>query len=120
MTETEFSEHPSATQDGDAEEAPDALGTSAEVAEPRPPGTETDQAADLAERAESGDEAAELAQAEAGGLDPVIEEAATPEVEHLVEEAREAPQDDDLTDVPTRSEEHTSELQSRPHLVCRL
>src|SRR5690554_7488330 len=23
-------------------------------------------------------------------------------------------------DIPTRSEEHTSELQSRPHLVCRL
>src|SRR5690554_7441288 len=26
----------------------------------------------------------------------------------------------DLTIVDTRSEEHTSELQSRPHLVCRL
>src|SRR5436305_15217020 len=25
-----------------------------------------------------------------------------------------------LTSAPTRSEEHTSELQSRPHLVCRL
>src|SRR3989442_3486451 len=25
-----------------------------------------------------------------------------------------------LFDVPMRSEEHTSELQSRPHLVCRL
>ena len=80
MTETEFSEHPSATQDADAEEAPDALGTPAEAAEPRPAGTESDQAADLAERAESGDEAAELAQAEAGGPDPVIEQAATPEV----------------------------------------
>ncbi len=101
MTETEFSEHPSATQDADAEEAPDALGTPAEAAEPRPAGTESDQAADLAERAESGDEAAELAQAEAGGPDPVIEQAATPEVEHLEEEAREASQDDDLTDVPT-------------------
>ncbi len=101
MTETEFSEHPSATQDADAEEAPDALGTPAEVAEPRPPETETDQAADLAERAESGDEAAELALDEAGGPDPVVEEAATPEVEHLEDEAREAPREDDLTDVPT-------------------
>jgi len=101
MTETEFSEHPSATQDADAEEVPDALGTPTEAAEPRPAGTETDQAADLAERAESGDEAAELAQAEAGGPDPVIEQAAGPEVEHLEEEAREASQDDDLTDVPT-------------------
>jgi transcription termination/antitermination protein NusG len=100
MTETEFSEHPSATQDADAEEAPDALETPAEAAEPLPAGTETDQAADLAERAESGDEAAELAQAEAGGPDPVIEQAATPEVEHLEEEAREAPQIDDLSDVP--------------------
>src|SRR3989442_8520912 len=26
----------------------------------------------------------------------------------------------DLVDGPIRSEEHTSELQSRPHLVCRL
>src|SRR5690554_7483321 len=26
----------------------------------------------------------------------------------------------EVTDKPTRSEEHTSELQSRPHLVCRL
>src|SRR5436305_6336259 len=26
----------------------------------------------------------------------------------------------DTTRVPIRSEEHTSELQSRPHLVCRL
>src|SRR5690554_7207869 len=25
-----------------------------------------------------------------------------------------------ITALPTRSEEHTSELQSRPHLVCRL
>src|SRR5690554_7331815 len=25
-----------------------------------------------------------------------------------------------VTDLPVRSEEHTSELQSRPHLVCRL
>src|SRR5690554_7214001 len=25
-----------------------------------------------------------------------------------------------IDDVPDRSEEHTSELQSRPHLVCRL
>src|SRR5207244_3714879 len=81
MTETGFSEHPSATQDADAEEVPDALGTPTEAAEPRPAGTETDQAADLAERAESGDEAAELAQAEAGGSDPVIEQAAGPEVE---------------------------------------
>src|SRR5436305_7564266 len=29
-------------------------------------------------------------------------------------------QDRPLPDVPHRSEEHTSELQSRPHLVCRL
>src|SRR3989442_9120147 len=27
---------------------------------------------------------------------------------------------DDLVDLVDRSEEHTSELQSRPHLVCRL
>src|SRR3989442_11511356 len=27
---------------------------------------------------------------------------------------------DQARDVPVRSEEHTSELQSRPHLVCRL
>ena len=101
MTETEFSERPSATEDGEAEDAPDATGTPAESVEPRLTGTETDQAADIAERAESGDEAAELAQAEAGGPDPVIEEAPGPEVEHLEQEAREAPQDDDLTDVPT-------------------
>src|SRR5436305_10373749 len=32
---------------------------------------------------------------------------------HLIEEIR-------LDERPDRSEEHTSELQSRPHLVCRL
>jgi len=101
MTETSFSERPSATQDGDAEDEPGAPVTPPEAAEPRPAGSEAVQAADLAERAESGDEAAELALAEAGGPDPVVDEAATPEVEHLEDEAREAPQDVDLTDVPT-------------------
>ncbi|HYV02507.1 MAG TPA: transcription termination/antitermination protein NusG [Actinomycetota bacterium] len=101
MTETSFSERPSATQDGDAEDEPGAPVTPPEAAEPRPAGSEAVQAADLAERAGSGDEAAELALAEPGGPDPVADEAAAPEVEHLEDEAREAPQDVDLTDVPT-------------------
>src|SRR3989442_14687877 len=39
--------------------------------------------------------------------------------DHLVED-REAALDDVHVAVVERSEEHTSELQSRPHLVCRL
>src|SRR5207253_11438583 len=34
--------------------------------------------------------------------------------------SRSAPPDRDLAALPIRSEEHTSELQSRGHLVCRL
>src|SRR3712207_8402817 len=38
---------------------------------------------------------------------------------HEVEPVRDPP-DDDVRDQPGRSEEHTSELQSRQYLVCRL
>jgi transcription termination/antitermination protein NusG len=61
-------------------------------------GTETDEAADIVERAESGDQAAELALQEAGGEPPTTEEPAPPE---LAAPQIEPPPEDDLTDVPT-------------------
>src|SRR3712207_8561641 len=45
------------------------------------------------------------------------------EAAHAIQEVRqlvEVPLEDDLDGLPQRSEEHTSELQSRQYLVCRL
>src|SRR5436305_5597557 len=40
--------------------------------------------------------------------------------QRLMEQSPGGPASDDLRRFRRRSEEHTSELQSRPHLVCRL
>jgi transcription termination/antitermination protein NusG len=77
MSETEYSERPSTTSD---------------------PATETDEAADIVERAEAGDEGAEVALDQAGG------ETAEPEApvpDEVVASELEPSPVDDLTDVPT-------------------
>jgi transcription termination/antitermination protein NusG len=77
MSETEYSQRSSTTNDTP---------------------TETDEAAEIVERAESGDEAAEVALEEAGGDSPEPETASPPA---LVAQEIEPPPADDLTDVPT-------------------
>jgi transcription termination/antitermination protein NusG len=66
--------------------------------------SETEETADIVERAESGDPAAELAIEEAGGSPPATDEAPADSADAIEQEAHEAPPDD-ITDVP--SEEGT-------------
>jgi transcription termination/antitermination protein NusG len=106
MSETDYFERPNATEADESRTAApeaavdgaDAPGTDA--AEIDHVMTETEEAAALEERAEAGDEAAELALEEAGGSEPPPDEAPSEAVGALASEEPLLPEDD-LTDVPT-------------------
>ncbi|MDP8957146.1 MAG: hypothetical protein M3N24_09340, partial [Actinomycetota bacterium] len=72
--------------------------------ESNPTDPETDETAEVVERAESGDDAAAVALEEAGGPSAATDEAPETSTVAVEQEAREAP-DTDVTDVP--SEEGT-------------
>src|SRR5438094_5879009 len=105
MNETESFEHPGATQ----ADATDQMGqersvesAGADPSDDAPMATETEEAADLQERAEAGDEAAEVALEEAGGAEESFDEGlAAEQLEELEVEAAQLPDEDDITDVPT-------------------
>src|ERR1051325_10889185 len=105
MNETEFFEHPGATQADETDQMGEERPVESTAAEPQddvPMATETDEAADLQERAEAGDAAAEVALEEAGGAEEPFDEAPSAEqVEELEAEAAPLPGEDDITDVPT-------------------
>src|SRR5205823_8623321 len=74
----------------------------AEPSDDIPMATETEEAADLEERAEAGDEAAEVALEEAGGAEESFDEGIpAEELGELEAEAAQLPDEDDITDVPT-------------------
>jgi transcriptional antiterminator NusG len=105
MSETDFSERTNATEAEDAG-LPVEVNDRPEVVDESPSEevvlAEADEAAAIAERAEAGDEAAQVALDETGGAEPkpVPDEVAAAETEHLELEAESAPEDD-VTDVPT-------------------
>jgi transcriptional antiterminator NusG len=108
MSDTDFSQHPSATEADQAEDstqgAPDDL---AVPAAEQAPTTETEEAADIVERAASGDEAAEVALQEAGGdvpepdelagsAEPITAETSDEALDHLEREAHDQAQPETL------------------------